>query len=76
MKKSTRIILIVLSSALLVYSGFLIKKSLEKGYPSQELEKEVLLGNFVIMKGLPNTKKNRDAYRFMTVEQLRGYFVY
>jgi hypothetical protein len=54
-----------------LYVLFVIKKAyVDKGYPSQEVEKEIMLGHYVIMKGLENTKTNRDKYRSMTLPEL------
>lgn len=72
MKKGLKISLIVVSLGLAFYSGYLIKKAfLDKGYPNEQVEKEVFLGYYVLMLGLPNTKANRNKYRNMTLEQLK-----
>ncbi len=62
----------ILGVGLAIYGAFLFKKSfIDQGYPNENVEKEVLLGNYVIMLGLPNTKANRDAYRKLTIDQLK-----
>lgn len=62
----------MLGLSIAIYGGFLIKKSfIDKGFPNENIEKEVLLGNYVILLGLPNTKENRDKYRKLTIEQLK-----
>lgn len=72
MKKSTKIILAISISALVIYGGFLIKKSfVDKGYSSQDEEKDFLLGNYLIMLGIPDTKANRRKYSYMTIEALK-----
>jgi hypothetical protein len=72
MKKGVKITLIVVSLGLAFYSGYLIKKAfIDKGYPNESVEKEVFLGYYVLMLGLPNTKANRDKYRSMSLEKLK-----
>jgi hypothetical protein len=73
MKTKTKIIILsFLGLSLAIYGGFLIKKAfIDKGFPNENIEKEVLLGNYVILIGLPNTKENRDKYRSLTIEQLK-----
>lgn len=72
MKKSTKIILYILGAGFVVYSGFLIKKAVfDKGYPSKKMEKDVYLGYYVIMKGLPNTPQNRRFFNDMSLEELK-----
>lgn len=62
----------ILGVGLAIYGAFLFKKSfIDQGYPNENVEKEVLLGNYVIMLGLPNTKANRDTYRKLTIQQLK-----
>jgi hypothetical protein len=69
LKKS---LIIIVGIAAIIYGGFLIKKSIyDKGYPSESDEKEIFLGYYVISKGLPNTKQNRNKYRSMTLQQLK-----
>jgi len=54
-----------------LYVGYLIKKSIvDKGYPSEGVEKEIMLGHYVVMLGMENTKANRDKYKNMTLQQL------
>jgi hypothetical protein len=43
----------------------------DKGYGSDEAEKDILLGYYVLYLGLENNKQNRDKYRGMTIEQLK-----
>ena len=70
--KTKKILLSILGIGLAIYGSFLFKKSfIDKGYPNEKVEKEVLLGNYVIMLGLPNTKSNRDSYRNLTINQLK-----
>ena len=67
-----KILISLLGIGLAIYGAFLFKKSfIDEGYPNKEVEKEILLGNYVIMLGLPNNKKNRDAYRNLTLEQIK-----
>lgn len=62
----------ILGVGLAIYGAFLFKKSfIDQGYPNENVEKEVLLGNYVVMLGLPNTKANRDSYRKLTIQQLK-----
>lgn len=70
--KGKKILYTALAIGLSAYLLFLAKKVfIDKGYASDEQAKEILLGQYVIMLGLPNTKENRDKYRSMTVEQLK-----
>lgn len=72
MKNAKKISLFVVGGVFLVYSLYLMKKSfIDKGYPSPEFEKEILLGNYVLTKGLPDNQKNRDLYRYMTLQELK-----
>lgn len=71
MKISRKKIYWILGGIAALYVAFLIKKSyVDKGFPSEEVEKEIMLGHFVIMQGMENTKANRDKYRNMTLPQL------
>ena len=71
--KIKNVIIIVVSVATILYGGLIIKRSFfDKGYPSEEVEKEILLGLYVLEKGLPKTKENKNKYRYMTLEQLRN----
>lgn len=66
------IVIGVFSVGALLYGGYLIKKSfIDKGYESKEDAKEVLLTYYVISLGLPDTKENRDKYRYKTLEELK-----
>lgn len=70
--KALKISVIVLGVAFLGYSAYLFKKAyIDKGFGSEEAEKEILLGYYVVFLGLPNTKINRDKYRNMTIEELK-----
>ena len=70
MKK--KLLFTVLGIGLAIYGAFLFKKAyVDKGYPSETAEKEILLGNYVIMLGLPNTKENRNKYRNLSLEQIK-----
>lgn len=72
MNKTKKIIVTALAISALVYASFLIKKSFfDKGYYSDEDEKEVLLGYYVILQGLPNNKQNRGKYSNMSLDSLR-----
>lgn len=72
MNNTKKIIITTLTLGALLYAAFLIKKSFfDKGYYSDEDEKEVLLGYYVISLGQPNTKANRDKYKSMSLENLR-----
>ena len=72
MMQPKKILITLVGVGLAIYGAFIFKKSfIDKGYPSESIEKEVLLGNYVIMIGLPNTQKNRDTHRNLTVEQLK-----
>lgn len=72
MRKTKKILLTALGIGLSIYAIFLVKKVyIDKGYSSEAQAKEILLGQYVIMLGLPNTKSNRDKYRSMTIEQLK-----
>jgi len=70
--KLKKILIGLATIAVVVYSGYLIKKSyVNKGYESKDDAKEVLLSYYVISLGLPDTKQNRDKYRSMSLEQLK-----
>jgi len=70
--KGIKIAVIVLGVAFVGYSAWLYKKSfVDEGYGSDEAEKEVLLGYYVIYLGLENTKQNRDKHRNMSIKQLK-----
>mgnify|MGYP000253225184 CR=1 FL=1 len=70
--KLKKILIGLATIAVVVYGGYLIKKSyVNKGYESKDDAKEVLLSYYVISLGLPDTKQNRDKYRSMSLEQLK-----
>lgn len=70
MKK--KVLLTILGLGVAFYATFLIKKAfVDKGYPSEKAEKEILLGNYVISIGLPNTKENRNKYRNLSIEEIK-----
>lgn len=70
--KTKKIIVTALAISALVYAAFLIKKSFfDKGYYSEDDEKEVLLGYYVILQGLPNNKQNRAKYSNLSLDSLR-----
>ena len=72
MMKNKKILISILGIGLAIYGAFLFKKSfLDMGYPNEKIEKEILLGNYVVMLGLPNTKDNRDKYRNLSLQQLK-----
>jgi hypothetical protein len=70
--KGIKIAVVVLGVAFVTYSAYLYKKAfVDKGYGSDEAEKDILLGYYVLYLGLENNKQNRDKYRGMTIEQLK-----
>lgn len=70
--KTKKVLITLLGLGLAIYGAFLFKKSfVDKGYPNESVEKEILLGNYVVMKGLENTKQNRDKYRNLSLEQIK-----
>lgn len=72
MKKYSYTILSLLGISLAIYGAFLFKNAfVDKGFPSEDVEKEVLLGNYVIMLGLPNNEANRNKYRSLSVAELK-----
>lgn len=72
MKKYRNTLLALLGVGLAIYGAFLFKKAyIDKGYPDDKVEKEILLEYYVVSLGLDNTKENRDKFRRMTIPQLR-----
>jgi hypothetical protein len=70
--KIKNVLITLASIGVLIYAGFLIKKSFyDQGYPTEKDEKEILLGYYVLSIGLPNTKNNRNKYNSMTLKQLK-----
>lgn len=70
--KAKKIALISVMVVSLAYGGFLLKKAFfDKGYSSQDEEKEMLLTNYLIMIGEPDTPANRRKYRKLSLEQIK-----
>ena len=71
MKITKKKIYWILGGIAALYVLFVIKKGyVDKGFPSEEVEKEIMLGHYVVMKGLEDTKANRDKYRNMTLPEI------
>jgi hypothetical protein len=71
MKINRKKVFWVLGTIVAIYVAFLVKKSfIDQGYPSEEVEKEIMLGKYVISLGLENTKSNRDKYKNMTLDEI------
>jgi hypothetical protein len=62
----------VVSISAIVFSLWLIKKNTyDDGLGTKDEEREELLDRYLIMKGIPDTKRNRNRYKSMTTEQLK-----
>lgn len=70
-----QVVFSLIGVGLAIYGAFLFKKGwIDKGFPNEEVEKEVLLGNYCIMMGLENNKQNRDKFRKMSLDELKKAF--
>lgn len=70
--KAKKIALISVVAISLLYGAYLLKKSFfEKGYSSQDEEKQMLLTNYLIMIGERDTPANRIKYGKLPLEQIK-----
>lgn len=70
--KAKKIALISVMVVSLAYGGYLLKKAFfDVGYSSEEEEKEMLLTNYLIVLGIPDTPANRKKYRSVSLEQIK-----
>lgn len=70
--KIKKIILGVLGVGLAIYGAFLIKKTfIDKGYASSQEERDILIAQYLILKGLPDTPSNREKYKSVSLEQIK-----
>jgi len=54
------------------YGSYLLKKAFfDKGYSSEEQEKEMLLTNYLIVMGIPDTPANRRKYRNLSLAEIK-----
>jgi hypothetical protein len=54
------------------YGSYLLKKAFfDKGYSSEEQEKEMLLTNYLIVMGIPDTPANRRKYRNVSLAEIK-----
>ena len=54
------------------YGSYLLKKAFfDKGYSSEEQEKEMLLTNYLIVMGFPDTPANRRKYRNLSLAEIK-----
>jgi len=70
--KAKKIVLISVMVVSIAYGGFLLKKAFfDSGYSSKDEEKDMLLTNYLIMIGEPDTPSNRRKYSSMSLQQLK-----
>ena len=70
--KAKKIALISVMVISIAFGGYLLKKAfLDTGYSNQDEEKEMLLTNYLIVIGVPDTPANRKKYRSLTVQQIK-----
>jgi hypothetical protein len=70
--KAKKIILISVMVISIGYGSYLLKKAFfDKGYSSEEQEKEMLLTNYLIVMGIPDTPANRRKYRNVSLAEIK-----
>ena len=70
--KAKKIALISFMVITIGYGGYLLKKAFfDNGYSSKDEEKEMLLTNYLIVMGIPDTPANRRKYRNVSIEQIK-----
>jgi hypothetical protein len=70
--KAKKIILISVMVISIGYGSYLLKKAFfDKGYSSEEQEKEMLLTNYLIVMGIPDTPANRRKYRNLSLAEIK-----